>query len=238
MENKQVLAEIDSILAERPDLSDFNPYGGPGSVWLGKVNAVLPDQLRIGERGEVAELTRTIEQDKGAHYERRRPALNGLLRLLHKVRYQLLMDAGGSGVVAVDKGMHFEYFNFLKEIVQGAVADVFIVDPYLSDEVLSRFCVFAKEGVTIRLLGWRNIPTLQPAAQALKLQRGLVSLRKSEELHDRYFFIDRTRCVMSGASFKDGPKYAPSMLTEVVDGAKLLLDMYEARWNVATDLLQ
>ena len=130
--------------------------------------------------------------------------------------------------------MHFQYFEWIKDIVKTAIEDVFIVDPYLNEEVLIKFCVYAKTGVGIRLLGESYMSTLQPAAEALNKQRGgAVSLRKSSGLHDRYIFIDRSRCFISGASFKDDPQISASHLAEVIDAAAELLALPEAAWTKA-----
>ncbi len=177
-------------------------------------------------------LNRVIEQDQ-SFSGGRRAGLSGLVRILHRVRHQLLLETGGSGVVAVDTGMHFQYFDYMKDVFQTATSDLLVVDAYLDAEVLSKFCVFARPDVSIRLLGWKYIETLRPAAMALNQQRGNVHLRKSPEVHDRYVFVDSARCIMSGASFKDGPKYAPSVLNELVDGVQVLRDLYEAKWAAA-----
>ncbi len=101
------------------------------------------------------------------------------------------------------------------------------MDPFLDEEVLRKFCVYAKGRVTLRLLGKRYMSTLAPAAEALKKERGAVELRASEDIHDRFIFVDGSKCFLSGASFKDGPTNAVSVLTEIIDGASSLQAMYE-----------
>ena len=55
-------------------------------------------------------------------------------------------------------------------------------------------------------------------------------VRVSGSLHDRYLFIDRAACYLSGASFKDGAKNAPALLTQITDAFQSMFDTYEKLW--------
>jgi hypothetical protein len=56
-------------------------------------------------------------------------------------------------------------------------------------------------------------------------------VRSSTALHDRYLFVDRAVCYLSGASFKDGAKNAAATLTQIVDAVQPMLDTYERLWG-------
>ncbi len=58
-------------------------------------------------------------------------------------------------------------------------------------------------------------------------------MRVSDSLHDRYLFIDKVACYLSGASFKDGAKYAPAILTQITDAFQSMFDTYEKLWASA-----
>ena len=232
MEQKQLIAEIDGLLARMPKIQDFAEFCGPADVWLGQANAVLSGELTVAERSELRICNQAIEQ--GTYMSVNRPeALRALLRLTHTVRYLAALQSGGTGTVAIDQGMHYQYFDAIKGLFETAVSDLLVVDPYLNQEVLKKYCVYAKAGVAIRLLGTRYMDTLQPAAAALNQQRGNVHLRKSADVHDRYVFVEEQKCFLSGASFKNGPQNAPSVLTEITDYSPLHT-MYEAAWDAAT----
>jgi hypothetical protein len=67
-------------------------------------------------------------------------------------------------------------------------------------------------------LASKRLSTLLPAVELIERQETLrVNVRSSSDLHDRYLFVDRSQCYLSGASFKDGAKNAPAALTPSVD---------------------
>lgn len=234
MDEKQFLAEIDSALADMPQIADFAKLGTQADAWLGRVNAILEPGLNAMEKLDLKALNQSIEAGSYLGTDRI-AAMRAILRLLHSRRYMLLMKIGSTGTVAFDQGMHFQYFDAIRGVFETATSDLLVVDQYLNESVLSKFCVFAKEGVSIRLLGSRYMETLQPAASALNEQRGLVFLRKSTEVHDRFVFIDKQKCFLSGASFKDGPRNGHSVLTEIASCAPLLT-MYESAWKNASEI--
>lgn len=232
MDDKQLLAEVDAIFATLPAIAEFASIGGNADQWLGRVNAVLYPALNAPKRMDLDLFNKAIEA--GDYAGTARPAaVRGVLRMLHSQRHTLLMQTGGTGTVAIDHGMHFQYFEAVRGIVETATSEVFFVDPFLNENVLAKFCVYIKSGVRIRLLESRYMITLLPAATELNKQRGEVELRASEDVHDRYVFIDKVRCHYSGASFKDGPTNAPSIVNEVIDGVGELLSIYEKKWGAA-----
>jgi len=59
---------------------------------------------------------------------------------------------------------------------------------------------------------------LLPAVDVFARQTGAkVEIRSAPNFHDRYVFVDGVSCYQSGASFKDGAKSAPTMLTQITD---------------------
>ncbi len=58
-----------------------------------------------------------------------------------------------------------------------------------------------------------------------------VELRTTSKIHDRYLFVDRTACYLSGASFKDGAKKAMVTLSQIIDAFDATAKAYETLWN-------
>jgi hypothetical protein len=50
----------------------------------------------------------------------------------------------------------------------------------------------------------------------------------------RFVFIDRSECYLSGASFKDGAKRGPTILTQIADAFGQVFASYEQKWASAT----
>lgn len=107
---------------------------------------------------------------------------------------------------------------------------------YLDAEFVSRYLPHVAEGVSIRLLGGpKKRATLLPAVDSFAQQAGRpVAVRVAGGLHDRYLFIDEAVCYLSGASFKDGARNAPAVLTQITDAFDAMWDTYQRRWNDST----
>ena len=77
--------------------------------------------------------------------------------------------------------------------------------------------------------------TLLPAVDLFAKQSALeIRVRSSNDIHDRYLFVDRAGCYVSGASFKDGAKKAPVVLTQIGDAFQSMWTTYDSLWNKAT----
>ena len=166
-----------------------------------------------------------------SHHDSCRKALGALKMLLHQAKSDLRMELG-RGSVVVAEGRVFEYFDELRKVIETARTDVFFVDPYLDADFVSRYLPYVAEGVSIRLLGGpKKRATLLPAVESFVQQSGRsVSVRVSDRVHDRFLFIDRAACYLSGASFKDGAKKAPTVLTQITDAFQAMSDTYEQQW--------
>jgi hypothetical protein len=71
--------------------------------------------------------------------------------------------------------------------------------------------------------------------EAFVVQHGSsISVRSSQDMHDRFVIVDGTEAYQSGASFKDGAKKAPTTLTQITDAFAVLKAQYEDRWNAGT----
>ena len=151
---------------------------------------------------------------------------------MQQAKADLRAELGRSSVV-VAEGAVFEYFDELRKLIETARTDAFFVDPYLDAEFVSRYLPFVAEGASIRLLaGPQRQATLLPAVGSFAQQYGrAVSVRVSAGLHDRFLFVDGAACYLSGASFKDGAKNAPSVLAQITDAFPAMRDTYERLWS-------
>ncbi|TBY73384.1 hypothetical protein E0H51_23995 [Rhizobium leguminosarum bv. viciae] len=154
-----------------------------------------------------------------------------ILILLQNARHTLRMETVGPMSLAVHKGMVFDYFDRLREIIEEARSDIFFVDPYLDADFVSRYLAFARPGVAVRLLAREKVKTLMPAVATFTQQHGtLIEVRVGSGFHDRFVFVDGARGVQSGASFKDGGAKTPTVLLELSDALQPLLKMYSDLW--------
>jgi hypothetical protein len=157
-----------------------------------------------------------------------------VMALLHEARYDLRLRTGGPLSVAVDAGSTFDYFDTLRKIIAEARADLLFVDPYMGVDFIAKYLVQVAAGTSIRLLTRERLDILIPAVMALMEQSGqTIAVRSTDRIHDRYVFIDHRACFLSGASFKDGGRNAPTIVTQITDAFAPMLDTYERMWAEA-----
>ena len=196
-------------------------------AWLGRVAAAINRWDTVSMISARAALMRVPSSRRSSCQK----ALGTLKMLLQQAKSDLRMELG-RGSVVVAEGRVFEYFDELRKVIETARTEVFFVDPYLDADFVSRYLPYVAEGVSIRLLGGpKKRATLLPAVESFEQQTGRsVSVRVSDGVHDRYLFIDGAACHLSGASFKDGAKNAPAVLTQITDAFQAMWDTYQQQW--------
>lgn len=151
--------------------------------------------------------------------------------------------AGAAGAF-IPVGNNFDAFAALAKILQTAVRDVLIVDPYMDEAALTEFGLAVPEGVSLRLMADRATVkgTLQPAGAKWVQQYGpkrplLVRLAPPKSLHDRAIFIDGSGAWTLTQSLKDFAKRSPAEIVRADDTAALKISAYEAIWAGADVLI-
>ncbi len=223
-----VVAELEDVIRTVPDI--YYSWGGPDHFeWIGRARAILSHPL-INKEVEAGLLAAQALSNSTISTARAQ-----LLVLLQASRHTLRMQTVGPVGLAVGKGMSFEYFDHLRQLIEQAQSDLFFVDPYLDADFVGRYLPFAKSAVAIRLLGREKHKTLVPAAQAFVAQHGgNVEVRSGSGFHDRYVFIDKQRGFQSGASFKDGGFKTPTVVVELSDQLKPVMQIYEDIWTASS----
>lgn len=229
--NQQLLAEVEDLLRVVPSTEEVKNRNPDSAVWVGRAAAVI---VRWNEwRNPVVE-SAVNDFHRQLDWLKNLDGLAKLTALLQQARADLRLEVGLLSAV-VQAGHVFEYFDELRKVIEAAKAEVFFVDPYLDAEFVSRYLPQVRGGITIRLLtGAQRLVTLLPAVDLFVQQSGqVVQIRTSTGIHDRYLFVDKTDCYLSGASFKDGAKKAPAVLTQIGDAFQAMWQTYENLWNAA-----
>jgi hypothetical protein len=229
--DEQLLGEVEDILRSMPTANDFQSHAPESDQWIGRAAAALTrwDLSRSpwinGAVDAMGVTSNIVEKVKGR---------GKLVALLNQARADLRMSVGFLSVV-VPAGHVFDYFDELRRVIETASVEVFFVDPYLDAEFVSRYLPHVPKGVQTRLLGGsQRIASLLPAVDAFGKQFDqTIQVRSSAEIHDRYLFVDKMSCYLSGASFKDGAKKAPAVLTQITDAVQPMLEMFEGIWGRA-----
>ena len=223
----QLLAEIEDTIRTVP-----RDFSHPEAVsWVGRATALLkrwaPDRSTIIDshaRGSLG----VSDLLSSSNFQR-------VLMLLHEARHDLRLDEVGPLSTVVEKGQTFDYFDEVRKLLVTAQSEVFFVDPFLSAEFVSRYFPHLRSGIQVRLLGKKDLPALLSAVElAAQQYRIHVSVRSSAAIHDRFVFLDGMRGFNSGASFKDGARLSPTIVTEITDTLSAVQATYEQLWSTAS----
>lgn len=141
-------------------------------------------------------------------------------------------------------GNSFDAHTVLGEIMRSASAGILLVDPYLTEFVLTDVALLAPEGIAIRLLGdaAHLAPGTKPALTAWGAQYGDVRpveahMTGKRALHDRAILVDSDKVWLVSQSFKDLAKRSPATVQEAgAEIAALKREAYETLWHQAAPL--
>lgn len=229
---EQILAEIEYLLRVAPTIEKYREHSMENIAFYGRLKAVIY-KWQASRSSGVASTINTI-RTKAVSNSYTEQCYFDLMMLLHQASSELRMETVGPVDTAIGHGMVFDYFDEIKQLIKTASTDILFVDPYLSDEFVTMYLPYARQGIAIRLLAREKMPTLVPAAKLFKQQHQLkLQIRSAPNFHDRYILIDEVACYQSGASFKDGGKTAPTTITQITDAFTVVRQTYEALWQEA-----
>ncbi len=132
-----------------------------------------------------------------------------------------------------EQGQEYEFYRAVKKILGLAVAEVFIVDPYLSVELFDAYADAIPRSKVFRLLS-ANVHASVLSVALKYASGGNFQFRSSNEIHDRVLFAD-SRVWVCGQSLKDAAKKKPTYIVEH-DGP-LMKNAYEERWARAIQIV-
>ena len=224
----QLLSVIEDVIRTMPHSEMLHV----NFQWIGRASAAMRewDEVRAG-----VQFQSNVNHLLGTSVNLRTAAVHGIAIMLHTARQELLLQLDGPLSISVHTGNRFDYFNEVRKIIEMANNDIFFIDPYLDVEFVNTYLPQVKKGISIRLLADRYVAKLVPAAKLFTQQNGTnIDVRSSQGFHDRYVIIDRQACYQSGASFKDGAKNAPALISQVTDAFTATSQIYEALWAAAT----
>ena len=230
-ESKETLYELEGLIRSRPPNSTIRPASDENIEWFGRAQAVIRrwDQFKaIAFDADVRIIHGLSTQAKS------NSSYVNVLIMLNMAQNELRMLLEPSTDIVIEAGKTYQYFEGIRRVVELSTSEVFFIDPYIDADFVSRYLVYVKEGVSVRILTKQYIRELVSAVRAFSEETNIpVEVRSARELHDRYLITDNRNCYQSGASFKDGGKNAPTTLVEINDVYKAVLEAYEAIWELA-----
>jgi hypothetical protein len=234
------LAKLTALLNAGPQLVELSTFNADEVVWLERVRRLAVKYLRIADSFELdRQLTNLLEQANESIAQRARLLIS---RALVAMEEECGSSAAPTGTV-IGVGEAFKVFTEVTGVLKSASRSLFIIDPYMNDEILSHFAITTKEEVALRLLTEqkaKHTDSLRAAVDAWRTQYGAqrpleARIDPTNSLHDRVIFVDDAAVWVSSQSFKDLAVRATATLVPLDDS---LLEpkrrAYDAIWKTST----
>ena len=235
MDAQSLYQQLGRIIETAPEF----PYGVPITreqlLWIGRAGALIKasgDTVSWVEFDLGSKKLNNYTHDSG---------VRDMFLALHKVLAAAELSAPASVRGSfIPAGNQFDAFASVTKIFQSAKVDIFVVDPYLDETVLTEFANGISSACPMRLLADEASVkrSMEPAAKRWHAQYGSqkplqLILAPAKTLHDRGIFIDSDEAWLLTQSLKDFAKRAPGEIVRAHDTAKMKIEAYETVWKSA-----
>ncbi len=133
------------------------------------------------------------------------------------------------------KGHVYDFYRDIQKIIRKAKKEVFLIDSYADEEILDLYLAKMPKTVEIRILTKEPKGNFIKVATKFKMKPGIkFEVRKSNDCHDRLFFID-DQCWISGQSVKDAGK-KPTYLVKI-DASNIFKKVFDELWKNSVSLV-
>ncbi len=147
---------------------------------------------------------------------------------------ELELDLPDTGIKGLyEPGEQYEFYRDVTTCLKLALTEIFIIDPYLNEEIFDVYAGAITRAVRFRLLSANISASVQGLAEKYAAG-GNLQFRHSASIHDRVLFAD-DRVWVSGQSLKDAARKKPTYIVEL-DGPSMR-KIYEPIWNSASTLI-
>jgi hypothetical protein len=236
MDPEALYRQLGRLIETAPDFRAFGELTADQQTWLGRARALI----------DASRNTAALQEFDRARIHFFGPLRADFIPMLMSALYMALATAelkappGAQGAF-IPASNTFDAFASITKILQTAVTDILVVDPYLDETILTDFGGVIPNSATLRLLADRASvkQSLEPAARRWVAQHGSarplgVRLAQPKALHDRAIFIDGKTAWTLTQSVKDFAKRSPAEIVRADDTAELKINAYEAIWTSAS----
>lgn len=229
MEPVALLAELRALADHVPDFADFTSTSRVHHEWLGKVHALIL-QWNQYEARSVSTETRCVPLNLF-----RDISVSNIISILYRAIADLELRLPAQPDQVFGPGAVYDFLKTLRDLLASATQSIFIVDPYLDEQIFDAYLATVSQGVTVRLLAHKGTAALKPAVAAFIAQnRMAVEARSSASIHDRIVILDDRSCWVLGSSINNAAKSKPTYLAPLdASTTQLKKVVYEQIWTAA-----
>jgi len=228
VEKVVLLTELRALASDVPDFSKYSSTSKPHLEWLGKASALLTVWNKyevIGFKSAADSLSLELIRDMN---------VGKLMGVLHRAIADLELQVPALPTQAFGPGAVYDFQKALRDLLSSSTKSLFIIDPYLDEQIFDAYLSTVASQVSVRLLARQYAAALKPAVLAFVAQKKMsVEVRSSTATHDRVLFVDDRSCWVLGQSIKDAAKKPTYLAPLADDAAQLKKADYEAIWSTA-----
>jgi hypothetical protein len=231
MDDAALYAELRTLGDNPPDFATFKSGSRVHHEWLARVRNLIAkwDESRAPSAQDIAQLSSFVYRDD---------SLNKIMTALYDAIADLQYSVQATVGRAYGPGAVYDFFKNLRELLASATSSIFIIDPYLDDQIFDAYLSAVLRQVSVRLLTNKGASALKPALVRFIAQTNMsIQVRRSNRTHDRVFFLDDRSCWVMGQSIKDAASSKPTYLAPLDnETAELKKEFYEEIWTAATPI--
>lgn len=140
------LAQLRSLLESSPDFYAYTATSREHQEWLARAHAFikkLNDSDALTIRLAPGMLTSTLFRDS---------EVAKIFGIIHRAIAELELEPQKTEQQAFASGAVYDFFNALKTALASASSAIFVIDPYLDDQIFDTYLANTPAGVSVRLL--------------------------------------------------------------------------------------
>jgi|GEM_PF-6876836 len=144
-------------------------------------------------------------------------------KIWNKIEIQLDSEDNTLEERIYDENSPFDFHNDIRDIINLAENEVFIVEPYIDEDLLEITLRGIKNSINIRILSNLHNPKgkfVKISNKFISQHKGSFDVRETDRVHDRGIFIDKAMGWVIGQSLKQGGK-KPTYIVKLRDSKKL-----------------
>lgn len=221
-----LLTKLRAHLDRMPEMAGRGSYTTEHYAWLAKAHAL------VVLWNESEGMTFKNACDWAAGNLNRPMNLATVNGTLHRAIASLEESVPESEDQVFGPGAVYDFFRALNSIISSAEKSVFLIDPYVDDQIFDAYISSVRKPCLVRMLVDRYASSVKIGADRYRAQHGLaIEARKSSAIHDRLIFIDDAECWVLGASIKDAATSKPTYLAPLCqDVVSAKASFYESIW--------
>ncbi len=183
---------------------------------------------------EINRLINEFIEDKNKNLKKCKQIVDDLDEKIQNLEIELETKKENFSERIYDKKSAFKFHLDIKEILEKAIKEIFIIEPFVDDHILEITLKDVAQNLKIDILtNSRNADKRKKFDKLANLFKNDIDgfeVRETENLHDRGFFIDNLEGWVMGQSVKDAAKKKPTYLIQL-QNPKKLKEIYRKIWR-------